>query len=166
MEKQFIIKQKLWVYIVAALIMAALVVSIIINLLALFNVANMASTFPPLDIVAVIIMAAVLAILPIFVFFSRYKVSKDGIARYIGFFKEAIKYEDIYLMRVNSSKTILLLYVKAEDEEKAQVKDETTGLTANLVQIYISQDKMDDFISAVKANAKDLAFEILPDSEA
>ncbi len=126
----------------------------------------MASAFPPLDIVAVILMAAIAVILPIFVFFSRYVVSKDGITRYIGFFKESIKYEDIYLMRVNSKKTILLLYVKAQDEEKAQVRDEQTGLNANLVQVYIAQESMDEFISAVKNNAKDLAFEILPDSEA
>ena len=150
----------------AAIILAALVVSIIIDLLALFNVGNMASSFPPLDIVAVIVMAIVLVLLPLFVFFSRYVVSKDGITRYIGFFKESVKYEDIYLMRVNSSKTILLLYVKAEDEQKAQIKDEKTGLSANLVQVFISQDKMDDFISTVKENAKNLAFEIIPDSEA
>ena len=166
MEKQFVIKQKLWIYIVAAIILAALVVSIIIDLLALFNVGNMVSSFPPLDIVAVVVMAIVCVILPMFVFFSRYKVSKDGITRYIGFIKEFVKYEDIYLMRVNSSKTILLLYVKAEDEKAAQIKDEKTGLSANLVQVFISKDKMDEFISIVKDNAKDLAFEIIPDSEA
>ena len=59
-----------------------------------------------------------------------------------------------------------VLYVKAQDEEKAQVRDEQTGLNANLVQIYIAQESMDEFISAVKNNTKDLAFEILPDSEA
>ena len=166
MKKQFIIKQKLWVYIVAAIILAALTVSIIINLLALFNIGNMASTFPPLDIVAVLIMAAVLAIMPIFVFFSRYEVTETKIERYIGFFKEEIKYEDIYLMRVNSKKTILLLYVKAQDEDKAQIKDNNSNLSANMVQIYIDSSKMDEFINAVKQNAKDLAFEILPDSEA
>lgn len=166
MEKQFIIKQKLWVYILTAVIIAALVVSIIIDLLALFNVGNMVSTFPPLDIVAVIIMALVVVVLPLFVFFSRYNVKQDGIDRYLGFFKESIKYEDIYLMRVNSKKTILLLYVKAEDDKEAQIKDTNSGLNANLVQIFISPDKMDEFISTVKENAKDLAFEILPDKEA
>ena len=166
MEKQFIIKQKLWIYIVAAIILAALVASIIIDLLALFNVGKMVSSFPPLDIVAVVVMVLVCLILPLFVFFSRYVVSKDGIKRYIGFIKESVKYEDIYLMRVNSSKTILLLYVKADEEDKAQIKDEKTGLSANLIQVFISQDKMDEFISTVKDNAKDLAFEIMPDSEA
>ncbi len=166
MEKQFTIKQKLWVYIVAAIILAALVASIIIDLLALFNVGEMVSSFPPLDIVAVVVMVLVCLILPLFVFFSRYVVSKDGIKRYIGFIKESVKYEDIYLMRVNSSKTIFLLYVKADEEDKAQIKDEKTGLSANLIQVFISQDKMDEFISTVKENAKNLAFEIMPDSEA
>ena len=165
MEKQFIIKQKLWIYIVTAILLTALIVSIIINLLALFNIGNMASAFPPLDIVATLIMAAVVAILPIFVFFSRYVVTDTKIERFIGFFKEEIKFEDIYLMRVNSKKTILLLYVKAQDENSAQIKDDNSNLSANMVQIFIDHSKMDEFINAVKQNAKDLAFEILPDGE-
>ena len=73
------------------------------------------------------------------------------------------KYEDIYLMRVNSSKTMLLIYVKADSEDKADIKDESSNLYANISQIFISPTKVDEFVNAVKSNAKDLAFEILPD---
>ncbi len=122
----------------------------------------MRSQYLPLDIVASIVMVLVAGILTYFVFFSRYVVTEQGITRYIGFLKEDVKYEDIYLMRVNSEKTLLLIYVKADNEASAQIKDESSSLSANLVQIFIQQSQMDEFINAVKANAKDLAFEILP----
>ena len=119
------------------------------------------SQYLPLDIVSVVIMLIVATLIVIFVFFSRYEVHKDKIVRWIGLLKEEIKFEDIYLMRVNSEKTILLLYIKA-DEKNADVHDEDSNLHANVAQIYIDHSKMDEFISAVKANYKDLAFEILP----
>lgn len=162
MVKQFKIKQKLWIYILTSALLIILCASTIVNLLAIFNVGNMRSQYLPLDIVASIVMVLVAGILTYFVFFSRYVVTEQGITRYIGFLKEDVKYEDIYLMRVNSEKTLLLIYVKADNEASAQIKDESSSLSANLVQIFIQQSQMDEFINAVKANAKDLAFEILP----
>ena len=165
MKKSFTIKQKIWVYLVAGALLITLLASIIVNLLAIFNVGNMRSQYLPLDIVATIVMVLVAVALGLFIFGSRYIVEEKDITRYIGFLKESIKYEDIYLMRTNSSKTILLLYVKAEDEATAQVKDEVSNLSANITQIFIPSTKIDEFISCVKDNAKELAFEILPDKE-
>ena len=125
----------------------------------------MMSQYLPLDIVSTIIMAIVATLISIFVFASKYVVTNKKIVRYIGFLKEEIKYEDVYLMRVDSKKTMLLLYVKA-DEKTAKIHDEDSNLYANIVQIFIPSNKMDEFISSVKENAKDLAFEILPSNEA
>ena len=125
----------------------------------------MMSQYLPVDIVSTIIMAIVAVLISIFVFASKYVVTDKKIVRYIGFLKEEIKYEDIYLMRVDSKKTMLLLYVKA-DEKTANIHDEDSNLYANIVQIFIPSNKMDEFISSVKDNEKDLAFEILPSSEA
>ena len=125
----------------------------------------MMSQYLPLDIVSTIIMVIVGVLISIFVFASRYEVKEDKIVRYIGFLKEEIKYEDIYLMRVDSKKTMLLLYVKA-DEKTAKIHDEDSNLYANIIQVFISSEKVDEFISCVKDNAKDLAFEILPNKEA
>ena len=122
------------------------------------------SQYLPLDIVSCIVMVIVATLISLFVFFSRYEVKEDKLVRYIGFLKEEIKYEDIYLMRVNSEKTILLLYIKADDSN-AEIHDEESGLSANVAQIFISQNKVDEFISAIKDKSKDLAFEILPSKE-
>ena len=165
MVKSFMIKQKTWIYIVASALLIILLASIIVNVLAIFNIANMMSQYLPLDIVATIIMAIVAAIIALFIFGSRYVVNENGVTRYIGFLKESIKYDDIYLMRTNSSKTVLLLYVRAEDEKTAQVKDEISNLSANITQIFIPTSKVDEFINCVKENAKNLAFEILPDEK-
>ncbi len=165
MVKKFKIKQKLWIYILTCALLIILCASSIVNLLALCEVGNFNSQFPPLDIVATIIMILVAITLTYFVFFSRYVVDQNGITRYIGFLKEQVNYEDIYLVRVDSKKTMLLLYVKADDDQKAQIKDEDSKLYANLVQIFISKEMVDDFINAVKENSKELAFEILPSEE-
>ena len=109
-------------------------------------------------------MIIVAALISLFVFGSRYEVKETKIVRYIGFLKEEIKYEDIYLMRVDSNKTMLLLYVRA-NEKDADVHDNDSDLYANIVQVFISSSKIDEFISSVKDNAKDLAFEILPNKE-
>ena len=124
----------------------------------------MMSQYLPLDIVSVVIMAIVATLITLFVFFSRYEVKEDKLVRWIGFLKEEIKYEDIYLMRVNSEKTILLLYIKA-DEKSCDIQDENSGLYANIAQIYIAQNKIDEFVSAMKEHNKELAFEILPSKE-
>ena len=129
-------------------------------MLSLANVGNMRSSFAPLDIVATCIMVLVMVVLIWLVFFSRYIVKENGIIRYIGFFRNFVKYEDIYLMRVNSKKTTLIIYVKA-DEKKAQIKDEASGLNANAIQVFIKPDDIDEFINAVKTNSKELAFEIV-----
>ncbi len=123
----------------------------------------MMSSFIPLDAVSIVIMAIVALLIVLFIFLSRYKVSKYGIFVYIGFFKLSYKYEDVYLMRVNSSKTMLLLYVKAQNEDKADIKDDSSNLYANILQIFLPQSRVDEFVNVVKSNAKDLAFEILPD---
>ena len=124
----------------------------------------MMSQYLPLDIVSTIVMVIVGALIAWFVFFSRYELKDNALYRYIGFLKEQIKFEDIYMMRVNSQKTILLLYVKA-DEKDADVHDNETNLSANIIQIFIPLNKVDSFISAIKDEIKDLAFEILPDKE-
>ena len=163
MEKQFIVKQKTWIYIVASALLIILLGSILVNMLAIFRVGNMMSSYIPLDAASIVIMAIVALLIVLFIFLSRYKVSKNGIYVYIGFFRLSYKYEDIYLMRVNSSKTMLLLYVKAQHEDKADIKDDNSNLYANILQVFIPQSKVDEFVNAVKSNAKDLAFEILPD---
>ena len=165
MNKTFAIRQKTGIYILTSAILIILLASIIVNLLAIFRVGNMMSQYLPLDIVSTIIMAIVATLISIFVFASKYVVTNKKIVRYIGFLKEEIKYEDVYLMRVDSKKTMLLLYVKA-DEKTAKIHDEDSNLYANIVQIFIPSNKMDEFISSVKENAKDLAFEILPSNEA
>lgn len=162
--KRFIIKQKTWIYILTGAILIILLASTIVNLLAIFHIGNMMSQYLPLDIVSSIIMIIVAALISLFVFGSRYEVKETKIVRYIGFLKEEIKYEDIYLMRVDSNKTMLLLYVRA-NEKDADVHDNDSDLYANIVQVFISSSKIDEFISSVKDNAKDLAFEILPNKE-
>ena len=159
------IRQKTCIYVLTSAILIILLASIIVNLLAIFRVGNMMSQYLPVDIVSTIIMAIVAVLISVFVFTSRYVVTDTKIVRYIGFLKEDIKYEDVYLMRVDSKKTMLLLYVKA-DEKTAKIHDEDSNLYANIVQIFVPSNKMDEFISSVKENAKELAFEILPSSEA
>ncbi len=147
-------------YIVSILVIIILLATSIVNILAVCNVANLVSHQPPVDIMATIIMLFVALILSIFIFFSGYTLRSTDIIINIGFAPLKVKYDDILLVRTNSDKSLLFIYVETTDA-KADVIDEQNNLKANIIQIFIAEKNVDDFISTVKQHNKLVPVEII-----
>ena len=74
------------------------------------------------------------------------------------------KYDDVLLMRTNSDKSMFILFMET-NEEKADVKDEENNLKANILQIFVSKDNVDAFISNIKKHNQMVPVEIITEEK-
>ena len=111
-------------------------------------------------------MIIVLLIINLCTFLTGYKIKDNKVVCYAAYFLKyfEINTEDILLVRTNHKKTILLLYVKC-DEDNADVIDTSSSLKANIIQINIHDNKIEEFITQIKNTSINIAVEILPDEE-
>ena len=166
MEKFYFAKQKKLIYIATITLTIILLAAIIVNFLSIANVGNLRSTNPVVDTVVSIIMIIVLFIINLCTFLTGYKIKDNIVVCYAAYFLKyfEINTEDILLVRTNHKKTILLLYVKC-DEDNADVIDTSSSLKANIIQINIHDNKIEEFITQIKNTSINIAVEILPDEE-
>jgi len=164
MKKHFFFKQKTWISLASIAIIIILMASIIVNFLAIFRVGNMMSIHYELDIVAIVIMTLVIAFLVCFVFLSGYTFKEDYFALNLGVMVLKFKYDDVLLMRTNSDKSMFILFMET-NEEKADVKDEENNLKANILQIFVSKDNVDAFISNIKKHNQMVPVEIITEEK-
>ena len=116
------------------------------------------------DSVAIAIMMVVAVIISIFVFFSGYTFKEDIIVVNFGFMPIKVKYDDILLVRTNSDKTKLALFIET-NEENADVKDEANNLKANAMLIFVSPSNVDNFISNIKKVNLQVPIEIVTEEK-
>ncbi len=159
MKKRYTLKTKLWIKISSIVISIILVVCAVVNILRLCNVLGQSFNYP-LDITATIICLVAPIVFNLCVWGSFYRISDKGIQCTIGLVPTTIKYEDILLIRQDSERTILLIYVKTEG--RGMVTDEDSHLAADIIQINTASNCFDDFIQAIKAHNRDAIYEILP----
>lgn len=162
MRKTYFAKQKKFLYAISISLTIILLLAIVVNLLSLANIANLRSTNPVVDLTVSIVMIIVLIIINSFVFLSRYTIDRNNITCFIAYvipyFKVSI--DDILLIRMDSKKTILLLYI-ATTSDSADVVDSTSNLKANILQINIQSGRFDDFVSSVKDISPNVTVEII-----
>jgi len=149
----------LWIKISSIVISIILVVCAVVNILRLCGVFGQSYNFP-LDITATVICLVAPIIFNLCVWCSFYLITDSGIRCNIGLVPTTIKYEDILLMRQDSERTILLVYVKTDG--RGNVYDEDSQLRADIVQISTHPGYFDDFIQAIKTHNSGTIYEILP----
>lgn len=159
MKKRYILKTKLWIKICSIVITIILAVCALVNILRLAGVGGQSYNYP-LDITATVICIVAPILLNICVFGSYYRICDSGIKCTIGLVPTTIKYEDILLIRQDSDRTVLLIYVKTDG--RGMVTDEDAHIQADIVQINTNTNYFDDFVQAIKSHNPHTIYEILP----
>ncbi|MGN0771189.1 MAG: hypothetical protein ACI4MI_01200 [Christensenellales bacterium] len=160
MKNTFRYKTNTWIAVSATTLSIILLVCAVVNVLRLCGVRNMQSYNYTLDIVATIICTIMPIIMLGMVFGSAYTLTDKGVRCNMGLFCYTVRYEDILLMRQDSDKTILILYVKTD--KKGQVVDSNSGIQANIIQINVDKKHFDAIIERIKSHNHRAIYEILP----
>lgn len=151
MKKRYVYRMKPWLYVLGAAVIIISSVCIVVNLLRLFQVADMISPDPVLDGVATGVLALVALLMAATLFGSGYSVAKKGIVRNIGIFFVTIPWKDIVLVRYNEERTVMLVYYRVD--KNGTLRDEMTGMQAAFENIVIASKYYDDFAAAVKKHS-------------
>lgn len=99
-------------------------------------------------------------LLLVMIYGSAYTLTERGIRCNIGVFFHTISYQDVLLIRQDSDKTVLILYIKTT--KQGQVVDSRSGIQANILQVNVDKRHFDAVIDAIKAHNPHTIYEILP----
>ena len=160
MKTTFRYKPNAWIAATSTVLSIILLVCAIVNVLRLCGVRNMQSYNYTLDIIATIICVVMPTILLSMIYLSAYTLTERGIRCNIGVFFHTLSYQDILLIRQDSDKTVLILYIKTS--KQGQVVDSRSGIEANILQVNVDKRHFDAIIDAIKAHNPHTIYEILP----
>ncbi|MGN0760552.1 MAG: hypothetical protein ACI4MV_01260 [Christensenellales bacterium] len=160
MKTTFRYKPNAWIAVSSTVLSIILLVCAIVNVLRLCGVRNMQSYNYPLDIIATVICVVMPVLLLVMIYGSAYTLTERGIRCNIGVFFHTISYQDVLLIRQDSDKTVLILYIKTT--KQGQVVDSRSGIQANILQVNVDKKHFDAVIDAIKAHNPHTIYEILP----
>lgn len=160
MKRFYPYRQKWYLYAMLAALMIILLLTLVVNVMRLCEVAGMTSYNRGLDIAAIIVVAVAAIWMSLGVFGSGYYFRKDKLVSVIGMQIRVMSYDDIVWIRQCSDKQILLLYVRVE--QGGNVMDPTDGSQAMLYQVQIAPAKYTEFVAQIKAKHPATVFELLP----
>ncbi len=132
---------------------------IVVNSMRLAQAAGMMSPDPVLDAVAIAVLAAVLVVMTATLCGSGYTLTSKGVVRNIGVFFAFMPYKDIWLIRYDTAKTMMLIYYSVS--KNGTLKDEMTGAQSKFERVVISGKHFDDFADAVRKHAPNVAVEVV-----
>lgn len=149
-------KHKKYVYILTIALSIILLATSIVNLIAAAPNSPIMSQNVVVDITTAIVMIIALLCINFAVFLSCYKLDNDKLTIALFFIIPInnISYEDIYLLRTNPEKTVLVLYSKKDSENED-----------NIISINIDSKSFMDFIDNIKNKNSKVLFEIYQDKE-
>lgn len=157
MKKFYTFKQKRWIYILSVLTIIILFVCMLVNILRVCEVGNLVSYYHTQDILSTVIMGFVIVILSLAVFLNGIIVNDKQIVYILGFLASKIKYEDIILIRQDTENKFLLIYYKAKG--KGMVKDNKTGISADVIHVNCNSKYFDEILEKIKQNNSNILIE-------
>ena len=159
MKKFYPFKQKSWIYALSILAIIILVIFMIVKILGVAGAGNLVSYHHTEDIVAAVIMGVVALLLSIFVFVCGLSLGKNHVYYVMGFMVEKVKYEDIIVINMDAAGEFMLIYYKVK--KRGMVKDEKTGLNADVIYVNCNKDHFDDIIDGLRAKHPSLVVEFV-----
>ena len=159
MRKFYNFKQKSWIYIVAILAIIILFICMIVNILKVCGAGNLVSYYHTQDILATVIMGVVIIVLSLAVFLCGISLKDDHISYILGFVVSKIRYEDIVEIKQDAAGKFLLIYYRSKS--KGMVKDNKTGILADVINVTCNNRYFDDIIAKIKEKNKDAIIELV-----
>ena len=159
MRKFYNFKQRRWIYIVTILAIIILFICMLVNILKVCEVGNLVSYHHTQDILATVIMGVVIIVLCLAVFLCGITFKEKHICYILGFLASKICYEDIVVIRQDTEGKFLLIYYKTRG--KGMVKDNVTGINADVINVTCNSRYFDEIISKIKDKNPDILIELV-----
>ena len=159
MRKFYNFKQRRWIYIVTILAIIRLFICMLVNILKVCGAGNLVSYHHTQDILATVIMALVLVVLTLAVFLCGISFKEKHISYILGFIVSKVRYEDIVAIRQDTAGKFLLIYYKTSG--KGMVKDNITGIAADVINVTCNSKYFDEIISKIKEKNPNAAIELV-----
>ena len=159
MRKFYNFKQRRWIYIVTILAIIILFICMLVNILKVCGAGNLVSYHHSQDILATVIMAVVIVILSLAVFLCGISFKDKYISYILGFLVSKVRYEDIVVIRQDTAGKFLLIYYKTKG--KGMVKDNKTGIVADVINVTCNNKYFDEIISKIKEKNSDVVIELV-----
>ena len=159
MRKFYNFKQKPRIYIVTVLANIILIIFMIVNILKVCGVGNLESFHHIEDILATVIAGIVVVVLSLAVFLCGLSFTDKRIVYILGFLATKIDYEDLVVIRQDTEGKFLLLYYKTKG--KGMVKDNVSGISADVVQVSCNPSRFDEIIALIKKKRPSIIVEFV-----
>lgn len=156
MKKRYAFRFRLPIYILASLIIIALIVAIIFNILIINEVGNFICTNYPGHIASTVLSVFVILIVLFFMFNSEYIVGDKYLYYVLGVYFTKIDYKNIFLIREEKETHTLVINYKAID--KAKDGKETVKIA--FLVVNIKNSKKDEFVNNIRKHNHSITYEL------